>query len=113
MNLTLWIVAGVLAALFLASGVTKLARTGEQPITAVFGPAVVRAIGGLEILAAAGLVLPAALDIAPALRPAAAAGLVLLMAGALVFHLRRRETQGIAVTAALLVLSAVVAVGRA
>jgi uncharacterized membrane protein YphA (DoxX/SURF4 family) len=105
MNLALWILAGVLAALFLASGVMKLARTREQPITAVLGDRVVRTIGGLEILAAAGLIVPV-------LVPFAAAGLALLMASAVVYHVRRREAQGIAVTVVLLVLAAVVVWGR-
>jgi len=42
----------------------------------------VKAIGALEVLAAVGLVLPAALDIAPVLVPLAALGLVIIMVGA-------------------------------
>jgi hypothetical protein len=50
----------------------------------------VKAIGALEILGAAGLVLPALLDTATVLVPLAAVGLVVLMLGAAVTHARRR-----------------------
>src|SRR5438128_11768762 len=44
--------------------------------------------------------------------PMAAAGLVLLMIGAIVFHLFRREYPNIALNTALLLLSAFIAYGR-
>ena len=97
MNVTLWIIAGLLAILFLASGATKLAQPKEKLVTS---------------MAAVGLILPAVVDIAPVLVPLAAVGVALLMAGAMVLHLRRREAQGIAVTLVLLALAAVVAWGR-
>jgi DoxX-like family len=46
-----------------------------------FSGGTVKVIGTLEVLAAVGLILPAALDIAPVLLPLAAVGLVVLMAG--------------------------------
>lgn len=118
MDMALWIVAGVLAVLFLASGVMKLTRSRRQLIASGFavfedfGDGADKAIGVLELLAAAGLVLPAALGIAPVLVPLAAAGVVLLMAGAVVAHGRRREVQGVVVTVTLLALAAFVAWGR-
>ena len=99
MNLALWISAGLLAAIFLVGGPGKLIMPKEK-IAATplgnggskdFSASAIRAIGVLEILAAVGLVLPAAVDIAPMLVPLAAAGLVLLMAGATILHLRRHE----------------------
>ena len=119
MNITLWIIAGLLAALFLASGATKLAQPKDKLVASGVGAALegysggtVKAIGLLEILGAVGLVLPAAVDIAPVMVPFAAVGLVLLMVGAIITHLRRREPQGIAVTMLLLVLAGFVALGR-
>ena len=119
MNVTLWIIAGVLAALFLASGAAKLAQPKDKLLAsstgaalAGFGPATIKAIGTLEVLAAVGLVLPAALDVAPVLVPLAAAGLVLLMVGAIVTHSRRHEPQAIVMNLVLLALAAVVAWGR-
>jgi len=50
-----------------------------------------RAIGTLEILAAAGLILPATLDIAPILVPVTATCAALLFTGAAIMRLRRGE----------------------
>jgi len=118
MNLALWIIAGVLAVGFLASGAMKLARPKEKLVASGmtvlddFSAGAVKAIGTLEILAAVGLILPAALDIAPVLVPLAAVGLVLLMIGATIVCLRRNETRPVAVNLVLLALAAVVAWGR-
>ena len=118
MNAVLWIIAGVLAVAFLASGVMKLARTKEQLAASGMGwtedvsAGTVKLIGALEVLAAIGLILPALLDIAPVLVPLAAVGLVLIMVGAAVTHGRRGETPLIAVNVVLLILAAVVAWGR-
>lgn len=49
---------------------------------------------------------------APALAPLAALGLVLLMIGATLTHLRRKEPPATAVTLGILVLAAGVAWGR-
>jgi len=118
MNIILWIVAAALAAAFLASGVLKLVWSRERLAGAGMGWATqfsarsVKGIGVLEILAAVGLVVPAALGIAPVLAPLAATGLVLLMAGAIVTHLRRREMQPVAMNLIFLALSAFVAWSR-
>jgi uncharacterized membrane protein len=77
-----------------------------------FPPGAVKAIGAVEVLGGLGLVLPAVVDIAPILVAWAALGLVAVMVGAAVTHLRRREAQMIPVNLVLLVLAAVVAWGR-
>jgi uncharacterized membrane protein YphA (DoxX/SURF4 family) len=118
MNIALWIIAALLAVAVLASGAMKLTRPKEK--LAAFGmgwaedfsAGAVKAIGTLEVLAAVGLILPAALDIAPVLVPLAAVGLVVLMAGAIITHLRRHEAQVIASPMALLALAVLVAWGR-
>jgi hypothetical protein len=69
-------------------------------------------IGVLEVAAAVGLILSAALSIAPILTPIAAVGLILVMAGAVVTHARRHESLNVAVNIVLAVLAAVVAWGR-
>jgi hypothetical protein len=118
MNIALWIIAGLLAAGFLASGAMKLIQPTEK-LAALgmgwvedFSAGSIKAIGALEVLAAVGLILPAALDIAPVLVPLAAVGLVLLMVGGFITHVRRREAQGIVVTLVLLALAVTVAWGR-
>jgi uncharacterized membrane protein YphA (DoxX/SURF4 family) len=117
MNIALWIIAGLLAVAFLASGAMKLIQPKERLPAGWgwvedFSAVGIKAIGALEVLAAVGLILPAALDIAPVLVPLAAVGLVLLMVGAFIVHVRRREAQGIVVTLALLALAVFVAWGR-
>jgi hypothetical protein len=117
MNIVLWIVAGVLAAFMLASGVTKVAQPKEK-LTARMGwvedysPGMVKTIGTLEALAAIGLILPAALNIAPILVPLAATGVAVIMIGAIVTHLRRKENQVLPINVILLVLAVFVAWGR-
>ena len=114
----LWIIAGLLAAAFAGAGLMKLAQPKEKLAssgmawTEDFSSGTVKLIGALEVAAAIGLILPAALGIAPILVPLAALGLVLLMIGAAVTHARRKETSNIAVNVVLLLLAAVVVWGR-
>ena len=118
MNVVLWIIAGLLAVAFLAAGLMKLAQPKEKLAasgmawTEDFSAGAVKGIGALELLAAIGLILPAALDIVPILTPLAAAGLGIIMIGAAVVHGRRKENQMIGANLVLLVLAAVVAWGR-
>lgn len=117
MGLVLWVVAGILAAIFLAAGTTKLLRSKDALADAGMGwvqdfsaPAV-KVIGLLEVLAAVGLVLPFFVGVG-VLVPLAATGLGLLMLGAMVTHLRRKEHSLVAVNAVLLLMALAVAVGR-
>lgn len=118
MNVVLWILAGLLAAAFVASGGLKVVTPRKQLVEkmAWAGDATdgqVKAIGGLEVLGAIGLILPAAVNVAPVLVPLAAVGLALVMAGAVVTHLRRGEGIPAAAPAVVLgVLSLIVAWGR-
>jgi len=117
MNVVLWILTGLLAVAFLAAGLTKLSQPRDKLAATMgwvedFSPGTVKLIGALEVLAASGLVLPAALDVVPVLVPLAAVGLIALMVGAAVTHARRRETPMIAINVVLLVLAVVVAWGR-
>ena len=103
---------------FLAGGTTKLIQPKEKLAASGFGfvddfsAGTIKAIGALEVLAAVGLILHAALDIAPVLVPPAAVGVVLLMAGAIITHLRRHEAHTIVVPLAVLALAVLVAWGR-
>ena len=118
MNVFLWIVASLLAVAFLGAGLMKVLQPKEKLAssgmgwTESFSAGAVKLIGALEVLAAIGLILPAALDIAPVLVPLAALGLVLIMIGAMVTHARRHESQPIVINTVLLVLAAVVVWGR-
>lgn len=120
MNLALWIIAGLLAAAFLASGSGKLLLPKER--IAAFGahagwvedfsPGMLKMIGVFEILGAVGLILPAVLDIRPVLVPLAALGLVLIMIGAVITRFRRHEFKLMLADLAYLVLAAIVVWGR-
>jgi hypothetical protein len=118
MNVVLWGITVLLAAVFLFSGSTKLLRSKDQLIASGLGlyegwqPAAIKALGVVEVLGAVGLVLPGLTGIAPVLVPLAATGLVVAMLGAMVIHARRREFAYLALNALLLVMAAMVAWGR-
>jgi hypothetical protein len=119
MNLTLWIVAGLLAAVFLLAGTIKLIVPKEKLAAAAgggwvedFSAGFVKALGAVEILGAVGLILPALLDIAPVLVPLAALGLGLIMIGAAIVEFRRQEFKHVLVNLAYLALAVFVAWGR-
>jgi len=119
MNLVLWILAGLLAALFLAAGAMKASQSKEKlganpnmAWTGDFSAGTIKFIGLVEVLGALGLILPAAFGIATVLTPLAATGLAVVMALAIVVHARRGETKALPMNVVLLVLAAVVAWGR-
>ncbi|MFD0690224.1 DoxX family protein [Actinomadura fibrosa] len=117
MNVFLWIVQALLAAVFALSGLMKAVQPKEKlvdgyPVLRDFSQAAIRSIGVLELLGAVGLVAPAAAGVAPVLTPSAATGLAVMMVLAAALHARRREAPGVAVTAVLFVLAALVAWGR-
>ncbi|MEY9945111.1 DoxX family protein [Kitasatospora sp. GAS1066B] len=111
MNVAYWIVAGLLALFYLYGGGVKVVRNREQlrPMMAWVDstpmPAV-RAIGMIELLGAAGLILPPLTGIAPWSAPAAAIGFVVLQIGATRVHLRMGDRQ-VALNLALLLAAAV------
>jgi DoxX-like family len=120
MNIALWIVAGLLAVAFLIAGIGKLI-TPKETIAAKgaayrwvedFSPGALKAIATLELMGAVGLILPAALDIAPVLVPLAALGLVLLMVGAVITRIRRHEGRLVVGNIVLLILAGFVVWGR-
>ena len=119
MSAVLWAVAGLLTVVFVGAGLLKLtwpkdklAASGQGWVEG-FTAGQVRLIGTAEVLGAVGLVLPPLVDVVPVLAPLAALGFVLLMAGAAVTHVRRREfLPNVAVNLVLLLLAAFVAWGR-
>ena len=119
MNLTLWIAAGLLAAVAMAGGVTKTfvpkaklaaAHGGEWTAGASVG--FVKTLGVLELLAAVGLILPAIVDIAPVMVPVTAVCWVLLMIGAMITHGRLGQFELVMLNLFYLALAAFIAWGR-
>ncbi|HEY8517290.1 MAG TPA: DoxX family protein [Candidatus Binatia bacterium] len=85
MNLALWTVQILLAALFAFAGGTKLVLPIEEMTRDVALPGwFLRFIGVAELAGGLGLVLPAITGIRPGLVPLAALGLVIIMIGAVV-----------------------------
>jgi uncharacterized membrane protein YphA (DoxX/SURF4 family) len=117
MDIVLWIMQILLALLFVFHGWTMLTTT-----TTVSQPAMAyilaipmpfrRFIGVAEILAAVGLILPWLTQIAPVLTPLAAAGLAVVMVGAIIFHIPRKEYPNTVFNLVLLVMATFVAYGR-
>jgi hypothetical protein len=88
MNRALWVVQILLAAVFLFAGVMKLVLPLEKMAGPVEFPGwFLRFIGVAETLGGIGLFLPAVLRIKPGLTPLAAAGLVIIMIGAVAITL--------------------------
>jgi hypothetical protein len=95
-RITLWVVQGLLAALFLFAGSMKLVMPVEAMTQQIALPGwFLRFIGVCEVLGAVGLVLPAALQILPVLTPVAAGGLVIIMAGATVLSFSIAPAQAV------------------
>ena len=112
-NVTLWVIQGLLAALFLFAGSMKLIL----PIDAMAGPVALpgwflRFIGIAEVAGAIGLILPWLTRIQPRLTPVAAGGLVIIMCGATVITVVGGPAAGAAVPFVVGLLAASVAYGR-
>ena len=117
MGIAFWAAQVLLAVAFLGAGASKLSQPKEKLLKNMawvedFSQPAVRLIGAAEVLGAIGVVLPALTGVLPWLTPLAALGLVLLMVGAALTHLRRKEYGNVAINAVLLVLAAFVAYGR-
>jgi hypothetical protein len=113
MTIALWIVQGLLAALFLFAGVMKLVLpieqlTGPVPLPGWF----MRFLGVCEMLGGLGVILPGVLRIRPGLIPLAAAGLVIIMIGAVVITLIGGDVMAAAISLVVGLLAAFVAYGR-
>ena len=118
MTYALWIIQGLLAALFLFAGGTKLILPLDV-LTSMGSPNqialpgwFVRFIGVVEVLGALGLILPGLLRIRPGLTPLAAAGLVIIMIGATVLTLVADGVAPALIPLMVGLLSAFVAYGR-
>lgn len=115
MNIALWIVQALLAALFIFAGGTKLIMPIEEmtaqmpiPLPGWF----LRFIGVAELLGGLGLIFPWLFRIQPRLTPLAAGGLVIIMIGATVLTLMTGEIAIALMPLVVGILCAFVAYGR-
>ena len=119
MHTTLWIAAGLLALVALVGGISKtfvpkakLAAHHGGEWTAQAGVGFVKGLGALELLAAAGLILPALLDIGTVMVPVTAVCWVALMIGAMITHGRLGQARFVALNFVYLALAVFIAWGR-
>ena len=116
MDTVLWILQVLLAVLFTITGLTKLTQPREKLAAGMMSwaadvtDAQFRTIGVLELLGAAGLVLPGLLGVAHVLTPLAAAGLALTMVGAFLTHLRLGEIGRLAAPVVLFAIAVLVVI---
>lgn len=113
MNLVAWVLQILLGLYFVAIGIMHFVVPEGLPdqLSWMYDlPTWLHAVAGIaEIAGGLGLVLPSVTRIRPALTPLAAAGLVTVMAGAVIYHAGRGEGQNIAVNLVLAALLAFVA----
>jgi putative oxidoreductase len=109
-----WTLQILLALVFLAHGAMMLFPPAEiaRQINAEMPRWFSLFIGVAELLAAVGLTLPAITGIQPWLVFWAAAGLMIVMVSATIFHLSRGEFGAAATTVVLLAMATTVAVAR-
>jgi uncharacterized membrane protein YphA (DoxX/SURF4 family) len=117
LRVALWIVQALLAVMFGMAGFMKATQPIAQlsqmlPFAGQVPEWLVRFIGTSELAGALGLLLPAATRVWPALTPAAASGLVLVMILAACFHISRGEFANLPVNFVLGSLAAFVVWGR-
>jgi uncharacterized membrane protein YphA (DoxX/SURF4 family) len=114
MTILLWVLQLFLAVVFFAHGVFLLfppAAMIEQ-MNATLPRWFQLFIGAAEVMAAVGLTLPGITRIQPWLVPCAAAGVMIVMISATIFHVARGEGSSAVTTAVLLVLATFVAYMR-
>ncbi len=118
MNVALWIIQVLLTLLFLFAGGTKLvippdvlAKMGSPNQVQLPG-LLIQFIGVCEVLGALGLLLPSLLRIKPWLTPLAAAGLTIIMLGAVVLTIMGDGVAAAPVPFVVTLLCAFVAYGR-
>jgi uncharacterized membrane protein YphA (DoxX/SURF4 family) len=114
MNILLWVLQVLLALAFLAHGWMLLfppAAIVEQ-MNATMPRWFQLFLGVAEVLAAVGLTLPGITRIQPWLVSCAAAGVMIVMICATIFHLMRNEISSAAITAGLLLFATYVAYMR-
>ena len=114
MNILLWVLQVLLALAFFAHGWILLfppAAIVEQ-MNATMPRWFQLFLGVAEVLAGVGLTLPGITRIQPWLVSCAAAGVMIVMICATIFHVMRNEISSAAITAGLLVLATFVAYMR-
>jgi uncharacterized membrane protein YphA (DoxX/SURF4 family) len=114
MNITLWILQVLLAAVFAAHGWMLVAPPPEliEIMNQEMGVPFRLVLGIAEMLGAVGILLPGITRVMPRLTEVSAACFAFVSVSATVWHVVRGETSSALITTALLVVTALVAYGR-
>ncbi len=117
LHIALWIAQIMLSVSLVWAGIMKLAQPVETlavmwPWAGQVPASLVKFTGIVDIVGAAGLILPSLLRIQPKLTPMAAMGVIVLMIFASVFHVARGEASVIGVNIVFAAIAAFVAWGR-
>ncbi|MBZ5492259.1 MAG: DoxX family protein [Acidobacteriia bacterium] len=119
MNVALWVMQTILAFGFVFGGLNKIVQPKEKLAEKFrwfwvndFSAGAVKLIGVAEVAGGIGIVLPTLLNIAPLLTPIAGISLAILMLGALVVHLRRKENSEAVAPLVLVFVFLSIAYGR-
>lgn len=118
METILWICQGLLAFIFMFSGLNK-AFLPEQKLVASGQTGVeglhwllIKFIGISEILGAIGVIVPWLIGIAPILTPISATGFCIIMLLAAPIHYKRKELRNVFINFVIFLISAFVAFQR-
>jgi hypothetical protein len=111
MNTLLTVIQVILTIVFALAGLVKISMPAYKLMrmatwTQRFPVGVVRFIGIMELLGAAGLILSRAFNVFPLTMPLASCGLSLIMVMATYHHINHREYRSIILTLILMMLSA-------
>jgi len=120
MNIVLWILQGLIATMYVMTGLMKLAKSRDDLMkqkdmnwVESVSAGNIKLIGLLELLAAVGLIVPQLTGILPWLTPFAAVGLILTMASAIALHSNRGDgMKKISMNIILMLLAGFIAIGR-
>ncbi|TLU92497.1 DoxX family protein [Dyadobacter sediminis] len=117
LHFALWTAQVLLAASMAWGGVMKLfypaaQLSGMWPWTSAVSPALLNFTGIVDLLGAAGLILPALTRIQPKLTPFTACAVIMLMGCASIFHIMRNEASVIGANVFFALTAVFIAWGR-
>ena|SRR2546428_1446301 len=117
MNTMIWIIQGILGAMFTMAGIMKSTQPKGKlaeslPWVNDYSLRMVRFIGISELLGAIALIVPMIVGVAPVLTPISAAALAIVMILAAGYHVQKGEYKAVVFNAVLFTLSAIIAYFR-
>lgn len=116
MNTALWVIQGILATIFTASGLIILLNKEKLKLRLSwlneYSSGMVLFICLSKIIGAMGLVLPMYFNFLPILTPIASLGIAIIMVLASKYHIQKKETKDIPATVISFVLAIFIAYNR-